>query len=194
MRSKFLKLTLLAEVLLVFTCLAGSVDARDFALSVYGGQMTAEQWESSLSPDAEYQDTYIGVVAGAWTIGRYFDRGLSAELEVQAARYFGGQDNWEFNLPIVALRWNRFPWSRKLATSFAWGIGPSYATEVPEVEAQINGSSERWMVYWFGELTFGPTQGRWAMLLRLHHRSEAFGLVAEEGGSNTLAAGLKIYF
>lgn len=194
MRSKILIPALLADIFLLLSCLAGPAVARDFALSVYGGRMTAEHWEIALLPGAEYEDVYIGAVAGAWTLGRYMDRALSVELEAQVARYFGDQDNWEFNMPVLALRWAQFPWNRKVETSFAWGIGPSYATEVPEGEVEINGSSERWMVYWFGELTFGPPQGRWAFLLRLHHRSEAYGLIAEDGGSNTLAAGLKIYF
>ncbi len=172
----------------------GAAGAEDFALSVYGGRMTGEHWEDTLSLDVDYRDASIAVVAGAWTIREYFDEALSLELEAQVGRYFGDQDNWEFNLPVLALRWHRFPWSDTLATSFAWGIGPSYATQVPEVEVEISGSSEKWMVYWFAELTFGPPQGRWAVLFRLHHRSEAYGLVADEGGSNTMAAGVKLYF
>lgn len=192
--NRFKTRTLLAVVALISAGLAGTAAAGDFALSLYGGRMTAENWEDTLSPSVEYRDAYIGVVAGAWTISRFYDAALSLELEAQVARYFGDQDNWEFNLPVLSLRWNRFPWDRKLDTGFAWGIGPSYATQVPAVEVEINGGSEKWMVYWFGEFTFGPPRGRWALLLRLHHRSEAFGLVAEEGGSNTLTAGLKICF
>lgn len=184
----------LAIMVLIVASLAGTAVAGDFALSVYGGRMTGENWEDTLSPDVDFRDAYIGVVAGAWTIERYYDEALSLELEAQVARYFGDQDNWEFNLPVLALRWNRFPWDNTLDISFAWGIGPSYASHVPEVEVEINDSSEKWMVYWFAEFTFGPPQGRWALLLRLHHRSEAYGLVADEGGSNTMAAGLKIYF
>jgi hypothetical protein len=60
------------------------------------------------------------------------------EVEGQAARYVGAQHNWGFNLPLLAGRWHRFPWNRRLATSLAWGVGPSYATGVPRVEGAIH--------------------------------------------------------
>jgi len=174
------------------TGLCGAAD--DWSLSFYAGRMTNEVWEDTLSTSVSYADSGIVVAAGAWTFKRYFKDALSLELEVQVGKYFGDQDNWEFNAPILMLRWARFPWQRRLATTFAWGIGPSYATETPEVEVSVKGGSQQWMVYWVGELTLGPPKGKWALLLRLHHRSGAFGLVADEGGSNTLAAGIKVFF
>ncbi|MBE9544702.1 MAG: hypothetical protein IMF02_09445, partial [Proteobacteria bacterium] len=52
------------------------------------------------------------------------------------------------------------------------------------------------LVYWFGEIAFGPPDSNWAGVFRIHHRSGAFGLIADrgEGGSNTLAVGLKYRF
>ncbi len=38
-----------------------------------------------------------------------------------------------------------------------------------------------------------PGKGR-SVIFRLHHRSEAFGLVADEGGSNAMVIGLKQRF
>jgi hypothetical protein len=169
-------------------------NADDWALSFYAGRMTTEVWEETLSISTDYAGAGIAVIAGAWTFKRYYHGALSFELEAQVGKYFGDQDNWEFNLPLLTLRWSRFPWEDFVKTSFAWGIGPSYATRVPEVEVAISGDSAQWMVYWFAELTVGPPEGKWALLFRLHHRSEAFGIVADEGGSNTLAAGLKFYF
>lgn len=81
-----------------------------------------------------------------------------------------------------------------MATSLAWGIGPSYATEVPPVERETNDSSSRWLIYWFGELTLGPPAADWELLLRLHHRSDGFGTVADDGGSNALCAGVRCRF
>jgi hypothetical protein len=109
-------------------------------------------------------------------------------------KYFGEQDNWEINMPILGLRWHRFPWDDHLATSIAWGIGSSYATQVPKVELETNFSSSKWLIYWFLELTFGPPTANWEVLTRLHHRSNGFGLVAEDGGSNAVCAGLRYRF
>ncbi len=74
-------------------------------------------------PGADFAEPTIVVAAGSWTVARFFDGNLSCELEAQVDKYFGDQDHWEFNLPIIVFRWHRFPWDRYVATSFAWGIG-----------------------------------------------------------------------
>lgn len=168
--------------------------AQDFSLAIYGGRLTREKWQKALSPGADFADATIVVAAASWTFSRFFDGKLSAELEAQVGKYFGDQDHWEFNLPLLGVRWHRFPWDEYLATSLAWGIGPSYATGVPEVELETNGSSSRWLIYWFGELTLGPPAAGWEVLLRLHHRSDGFGTVADDGGSNAVCAGLRYRF
>lgn len=168
--------------------------AQDWALATYAGRLTKEKWEQSILPDAEFADATIVVAAGSWTVARFFDDKLSCELEAQVGKYFGDQDHWEFNLPIIGFRWHRFPWDRHVATSFAWGIGPSYATEIPPIEIETSGSSSRWLIYWYGELTLGPPAAGWEALLRLHHRSDGFGTVAEDGGSNAVCGGIRYRF
>ena len=181
---------------MVVVCIAGdgSVAAQEVGLSVYGGQLTKEKWEQAILPGAEYADATLFVIAGSWRFSGLLDGGLSLELEAQVGKYFGDQDHWEINLPILGFRWHRFPWDHLLATSFAWGIGPSYATQVPEIELETNDESSRWLIYWFGELTFGPPTAAWETLVRLHHRSDGFSTVAEDGGSNAICAGLRYYF
>jgi hypothetical protein len=44
------------------------------------------------------------------------------------------------------------------------------------------------------ELELAPPDKGWSAIFRLHHRSEAFGVVADEGGSNALVIGLKQRF
>jgi hypothetical protein len=108
--------------------------AKDFSMAIYGGQLTREKWERALSSGADFTDATIVVAAASWTAFRFCDGKLSCELEAQAGKYFGDQDHWEFNLPILGLRWHRFPWDDHLATSLAWGSGPSYAMGVPQIE------------------------------------------------------------
>jgi hypothetical protein len=181
-------------VFLVLGMFIGSALAQDFGLFVYGGQVTKEKWERAIMPGAEFADATLFVVAGSWRFARLLADKLSLELEAQVGKYLGDQDHWEFNLPILGFRWHRFPWDRLLATSFAWGIGPSYATQVPEIEIETNGQSSRWLIHWFGELAFGPPTAGWEALLRLHHRSDGFGTMAEDGGANAICAGLRYYF
>jgi len=186
-----------AIMVIAFTTvfIGSAVADDDFAVTVYGGRMTDGDFGEALTGSAEFIDAYVVVGAFAWTFARYFEDALSFELEGQIGKWFGDQKNLEFNLP-VAIRWSKFPWNRYVDTSFAYGLGPSYATREPAAEIDNEDDTKKFLIYWFGELTFGPPESAWAGVLRLHHRSGAFGLVAERGhgGSNTLAAGIKYRF
>jgi len=69
-----------------------------------------------------------------------------------------------------------------------------YASEKPKVEVAKEGDSPRWLVYWMVEIGAGPPDKDWNVMFRFHHRSEAYGLVANEGGSNAFVFGLKQRF
>jgi hypothetical protein len=73
-------------------------------------------------------------------------------------------------------------------------LGPSYATQVPPVEVELEGDSQRFMAYWFVEVTLGSPQADWSTVLRLHHRSGGLGTITEDGGSNSLGVGVKFSF
>ena len=169
--------------------------AQDFAVTIYGGRMTDSDFGDTLIGQFDFVDAYVVVGALAWTFASYYENALSFEIEGQVGKWFGDQHNWEFNLP-VAVRWSKFPWGNYVATSLAYGLGPSYASEEPEEEIKLNDSTKKFLVYWFGELTLGPPESNWAASLRIHHRSGAFGLVEEQGrgGSNTVAVGVKYRF
>ena len=163
------------------------------SLTLFGGVMTDNEWEDIFTPNQiDFRDSGLIGIAVSRKIRNFKDM-LSVEIEGQVVRYFGNQDNWEFNLPL-AVRWHVFPWDKWVDTSVAYGIGPSYASEAPKEEIAREGSSERWLVYWFAELEFGVPSSLWSGIFRLHHRSEAFGIVADKGGSNVLTAGLRRQF
>ncbi len=169
--------------------------ADDFAVTVYGGRMTDGDFGDALTGQADFIDAYVVVGALSWTFARYFEDALSFELEGQVGKWFGDQHNVEFNLPL-AIRWSRFPWNHYVSTSLAYGLGPSYATKEPAAEIDEHDTTKKFLVYWFGEIALGPPDSNWAGIFRIHHRSGAFGLIADrgEGGSNTLAVGLKYRF
>jgi hypothetical protein len=131
----------------------------------------------------------------SWTFARYLDNALSFELEGQVGKWWGDQDNMEFNLPL-AIRWSKFPWNHNVATSVAYGLGPSYATEKPDAKSYKDETSDQFMAYWFVEIALGPPKSKWAGVFRIHHRSDAFGLAADSSmhSDNTLAIGLKYRF
>lgn len=163
------------------------------AVSIFGGWMTDNDWEEVFTPwELEFRDSTLFGIAGSRRIWRY-DDDISFEIEGQIVRHFGDQDHWEFNLPII-VRWETFPWNDVIGTSVAFGLGPSYASEVPKEEIAIYGESQKWLVYWVFELAMGMPESDWRSIFRLHHRSGAFGIVADEGGSNVLAVGLRRQF
>jgi hypothetical protein len=168
-----------------------------WATTVYGARMSSETgWEDILlNPfEAQYEDVFLVAGALSRSYAAYKDGALILEAEGQVARYFGDQDHWEFNAVPLALRWHRFPWSHRVETSAAFGLGLSYATELPPVEVEIEGESAQLLVYWMLEATAGPVDAPWSLSLRMHHRSVAYGLMADEGGMNAVGLGVRYEF
>ena len=122
------------------------------------------------------------------------DGALAIEAEGQIVYHFHDQTLWEFNAVPIVLRWRRFPWSERFNSSAAFGLGLSYATEVPSVEVALEGESQKLLIYWVMELTAGPRAAPWEISLRLHHRSVAYGLMGDEGGMNAVGLGLRYRF
>ncbi len=166
-----------------------------YSLSVYGGRMTDNEIEDFVVdiPDLDFEDSYLLTLALARRFATYKEL-ASFEVEGQIVKHFDQQNHWEFNA-LLAARWEAFFWDEYLDTSFALGAGPSYATEVPEIEVQRSGDSEHLQVYMLVELEFAlPSHPNIAVITRVHHRSNAFGIVADDGTSNALAFGLKFGF
>jgi hypothetical protein len=189
-------LEVLALVLSLVQDVARAEEATDRALTGYLGRITTvNAWHDIVTEpgEVEFADAYLAALALSYTLARYRQDALSLETEGQVVYNFGDQAHWEFNGLLVS-RWHQFPWNESVATTMAFGLGLSYATEVPEVEVVLEGSSERLLIYWVWEMTFAPPGARWAASVRLHHRSKGFGLLAEEGGMNAIAAGLRFEF
>jgi hypothetical protein len=174
---------------------ASAAEGND-AATVYVGRISSvNAWHDLVSApaQADFVDAYVAVAALSHVLGRYRDERLSLEVEGQVGYNFGDQSHWEFNA-AAGPRWHHFPWSDALATSVAFWLGLSMASEVPEVEVELEGDSQRLLIYWAAELTLGPPRCPWALSLRLHHRSPGFGLIADDGGMNALALGVRYAF
>ena len=174
---------------------SGSVRAEDttqWAFTGYVGRITTvPAWHDIFTDPSglEFADAYLATVALARPLRRYHEGGLGLETEGQVVYNFGDQSHWEFNA-LIAARWYRFPWNNTLETTLSVGGGLSWASEVPEVEVQLEGSSEQLLLYGHLEMTFARPGSYWAGILRLHHRSGGFGLLADDGGMNALCLGL----
>jgi len=172
-------------------------ETGDWATTVYAARVSGQEtWHDVLLNlwSDDYVDAYL--VAGALSreYRSYKEGALRIEAEGQVVYNFGDQDHFEFNFMPVVARWERFPWSKRINTSAAFGLGLSYATELPEVEVLLENSSHQTLVYWMVDLTAGPVDSPWQVSFRLHHRSVAWGLMGKDGGVNALGVGVRYEF
>lgn len=105
---------------------------------------------------------------------------------------------WVFS-PYVMARWNRFPWSDTLRTTFGLGGGLSYATSVPAIEfepTKPDGDYDNLLHYIAIEATLAlPKHKDWHLVYRLHHRSGVFGLMgADNSGNTAVQIGVRHFF
>jgi len=106
-----------------------------------------------------------------------------------------GRHILEFN-PYFGGRWADFPWNCYINTTFAIGEGISYTTSIPSLEAKSSTETKRLLNYLMLEATFAlPDEPRLQVLVRIHHRSGAYGLYhAGNTGSNDLGMGIRYWF
>ena len=171
---------------------------RKWALTVYGGKLAQENIEDIYSFSASFKTpAYLVTAALARRMATFFDDGLVFELEGQVAKHFDYMDHWELN-GLGIFRLPLFSKSDVLNMSLAWGGGLSLASEVPLVEEEEgikdDEDTSELLFYMLVEMTFNiPKAPQWNLVLRLHHRSGAAGILGEVG-SNYLCAGIKYYF
>jgi hypothetical protein len=172
-------------------------DDDEWTATVYGARISSERtWQHVLKDPLsdDYTNSYLITGALSRPYARLWNDSVQLEAEGQVTYHFGDQHLLELNAVPVVIQWNRFPWNRWLATSASFGLGLSYATERPPVEIALEGESHQWLVYWMLDLTAGPPDAQWAVTLRLHHRSVAFGLMGENGGMNAVGIGASYRF
>lgn len=166
------------------------------AWTVYAARISSvNAWHDLVTDplNSEFEDAYVAVAALSRDLTRYRDGRLSIQVEAQAGYNFGDQEHWELNL-AAGPRWHDFPWNEVVATTAAFGLGLSMASEIPDVEVELEGASDRLLIYWVAEITVARRASPWSMSLRLHHRSPAFGLLGDDGGMNALGIGVRRTF
>ena len=181
----------------------------DWAVTGYVARLSRDQLGDMLMFDAELEQNKVWVLALTRRVATFW-RDVDFEVEGQIGKHTGSsypswanppnsevsQDHWEFNL-LASTRWNRFFWDKYVDTSFAVGLGVSYATELPEFEVEAHDDSNELLAYILVELDFSlPKYPQWALVSRIHHRSSAYGTFEEdiEGASNAFGLGIKYRF
>lgn len=157
----------------IFTKLVRFEEPRHFkttTTSLEAGRKFADFWSN------RFQFEY------AFNLTRRWQKGLK-------------RDFFEMNAFILG-RWQSFPWSKYLYTSFGLGEGLSLGEEFPAIEKldpTNNKSTSRFLNFLSWEITMGPAKcPRWSFVYRLHHRSGIFGTFGGvSGGSNVTAFGIR---
>lgn len=172
---------------------------RDWMLTGYGVKLSPDTLGDTLTFNAQYEDSYIAVLALAKRIYSFQKLPIDFEMEAQIAKHFGEQNHFEFNLVPVVFRWKTFPWDKYVDTSFAAGAGISYALETPEIEEETVGkdhASPKLLGYLMFEFSFAlPDKPQWCFVARVHHRSGANGLFdGRLDASNAVGFGIKYVF
>jgi hypothetical protein len=188
---------LLAALALPATAAAAEISSPN-AFIFYAGRISAEEtWHDVLLKpwSSEYTDSYLATAAYSRAYRESHDGALRTEFEINATYNFGDQNHWELNVAPITLRWGRFPWSERVRTSVAFGVGLSYAFEYPWVEYELENDTQQLLIFWQLEITAGPREGPWSAVLRLHHRSPAWGVMGvADGGMNAPSLGFRYEF
>lgn len=184
--------------LLVCVMLVSPVRAQDWSYQAWGAVMTDNDFEELLRlRNLALLDSGLIGIAVHRRFGPDIEipfGSLRFEVEAQLVRHFGLQDHWEVNLPI-GIRFT--PDRRRLGIdSIAFGIGPSFASELPPIELRRgSGSGSRELIYFHVEtehvLRSHPDT---RIFFRVHHRSDGYGLIANAVGTNALAIGFRRSF
>lgn len=170
-------------------------DVGRWSVFAYGGAWSDSRLAQILLLQVDFQRSNVWVVGASRTLQRVQENAL-LEVEGNVARHTGMQDHYELNAALT-LRWTRSPWDRYVDSTFAFGIGPSYASNAPEIEKDDDRGVSRYHVYLVTEMTFAPREpnGRdWELLMRVHHRSGMWGVVSDAPGSNFPSIGLRFHF
>jgi hypothetical protein len=198
MRTLLRPSLLTAVVITMAVPASGDEIANPNALTFYVGRISAEEtWHDVLLKpySSNYTDTYLVTAAYSRAYRESRAGALRTEFEINATYNFGDQNHWELNVAPISLRWDRFPWSERVRTDIAFGVGLSYAFEFPRVEFELENDTRQFLVFWMLELAVGPPDKTWTALLRLHHRSPAWGAMGvADGGMNAPSLGFRYEF
>lgn len=160
-----------------------------YSLFIYGGPASEDDLFGALGFDT----VGVQLAAGGMTARLHrFDFGLEVEAEAGLGRRFGDESLWEV-WAAAGVRWREFPWNDVIRTTLGLTLfGLNYTSEVPEHEQRFHGNDDTRLLGFFApELTLAlPSYPSVALLLRLHHRTNVFGLF-NEGSATFTTAGLR---
>ena len=167
-------------------------DDLDWGFTLYKVQLSEDRLIDALAFHATLENSTVWVAAISkekWRPNKHIVFGFEGQLGKHTGPV---QHHWEVN-GLGTMRWLTFPWDRYVDTSAALGLGLSYATEMPRFEIQVHDTSSQWLAYILVEVAAAlPSIPEWQLVVRIHHRSAAYGTFEDNlrGGSNGVGIGI----
>ena len=176
-------------------------DARPWAGMVFAGSSVA---------DGKLRDIIVAPWTGSWgddtlaggavsyRLARFW-KFFMLDAELGSAYRFGDTEGGEF-WAAAYLRYDGFPWTNYVYTTFGLSMGPDYVTRLPRVErgtdALPEANQSRFLNFFSPELTFAlPERPHQEVVLRYMHRSGIFGTFnGVWEGANSLTVGFRMRF
>lgn len=176
-------------------------DAQPWAGMVFAGSSVADgklrdiavaPWTGSWG-----DDTLLGGAA-SYRLARFW-RFFMLDAELGGAYRFGDTEGGEF-WAAAYMRYDGFPWTNYVYTTFGLSMGPNYVTRLPQVERGTDARPEpdqsHLLNFFSPELTFAlPSRPDREIAIRYMHRSGIFGTFnGVHEGANSLVMGLRMRF
>lgn len=156
-------------------------DARRWSATLFLGSSVA---------DGKLRDLVVAPWSGSWgddtlaggavqyRVARFW-RFFTFDLEAGGAYRFGDTEGGEF-WAAAYLRYDGFPWSDYVYTTFGLSMGPDFVTRLPQVERGTDQRPEenqsRWLNFFSPEITVAlPDWPQYELAFRYMHRSGIFG-------------------
>lgn len=180
------------SVFAAFLALPAAADEGQYSLSGVAGFLADNPWEEVVFTPWAIEPREPLVFGG----GLGYETPLAGPIlwgfEANLLAHLGDESHWEIALPVTL----RYAPETGLGPvrSLGAGLGLSYASALPEVELDRHGETERTLITWHLELEFGRADAAQNGFLRLHHRSDGFGLIDVDTGSNAVLVGLRQRF
>jgi hypothetical protein len=176
-------------------------DARPWAGMIFAGSSVA---------DGKLRDIVVAPWTGSWgddtlaggavsyRLARFW-KFFMLDAELGGAYRFGDTEGGEF-WAVAYLRYDGFPWTNYVYTTFGLSMGPDYVTRLPQVErgtdALPEANQSRVLNFFSPELTFAlPSRPHQEIAIRYMHRSGIFGTYnGVYEGANSLVMGFRMRF
>jgi hypothetical protein len=176
-----------------FLLWAGPAEARNspWSATLYAGPSSTKFVTQILGGDFEVNGGMVGLAIdrGLFRLGS----GISIAAELEATQFFGEYSYFTGGLGI-GLRFDEFPWSDSVRTTFAIYTGPSYAPNAPLIKEPTPHQDPKFLNFVSVEAGVGVSR-HWDAVFRIYHRSGAWGTYSNTADVGTMIGlGLRTRF